>query len=141
MRAVRETKAMIAGMAPVLRPGRFVFVTGAGENLAPQALASFREAEGLSLILAEETARAQGFDTAMAMACITLTVHSALDGIGLTAAVAGALTQAGIPCNMVAAFHHDHVFVPVERAEEAVAVLQAAAEAAGAGAAASGAAG
>jgi hypothetical protein len=46
------------------------------------------------------------------MACLTLRVHSALDGVGLTAAVASALAEIGIPCNMVAAFHHDHAFVP-----------------------------
>ena len=48
------------------------------------------------------------------MARITLTGHSALDGVGLTAAVASALADAEIPCNMVAAFHHDHAFVPWE---------------------------
>jgi hypothetical protein len=63
------------------------------------------------------------------MACLTLTVHSALDGVGLTAAVASALADEGIPCNMVAAFHHDHVFVPEERAEEALAILRALAQA------------
>jgi hypothetical protein len=51
-------------------------------------------------------------------------VHSALDGTGLTAAVSAALAAAGIPCNMVAAFHHDHVFVPAAMAARALAVLQ-----------------
>ena len=55
---------------------------------------------------------------------ITLRVHSALDGVGLTAAVATALAGHGIACNMVAAFHHDHVFVPAARAEEALAILK-----------------
>jgi hypothetical protein len=53
-----------------------------------------------------------------------LTVHSALDGVGLTAAVASALADAGIPCNMVAAFHHDHAFVPLDDAPRALAILQ-----------------
>jgi hypothetical protein len=56
---------------------------------------------------------------------ITLTVHSALDGIGLTAAVSAELTAAGIPCNVVAALHHDHVFVPAAQAEAALAALRA----------------
>ena len=59
------------------------------------------------------------------MALITLNVYSALDGVGLTAAVATALARAGIACNMVAALNHDHVFVPIERAQEALAVLLA----------------
>ena len=92
--------------------------------MAP-ALAFYREAEGVSLILPEAVARALGFDAALEMACITLTVQSSLEGIGLTAAVAEALTLAGIPCNMVAAYHHDHVFVPADMAGQALAVLRA----------------
>jgi uncharacterized protein len=60
----------------------------------------------------------------MAMRRIVLEVFSALDGVGLTAAVAGALAAQGIPCNMIAAFHHDHVFVPAVMADRAIAVLQ-----------------
>ena len=55
---------------------------------------------------------------------ISLQVHSSLDGVGLTAAVSGLLAEHGIACNMVAAFHHDHLFVPADRAEEALALLQ-----------------
>ena len=73
-----------------------------------------------------------GLPTDMAMARITLSVHSALDGVGLTAAVAAALAEAGIPCNMVAAFHHDHAFVPLADAPRALAILKELAEAEGA---------
>jgi hypothetical protein len=58
-------------------------------------------------------------------AMITLQVHSALDAVGLTAAVSSALADAGIACNVVAGYHHDHLFVPYERGEEAVAILTA----------------
>ena len=126
---VRDTAAMIAGMAPVPDPATYAFVTAAdpvrAAAAAPLALATFREAEGLSLILPLATARDLGFPEPIAMARITLTVQSALDGTGLTAAVATALAAAGIPCNMVAAFHHDHVFVPAAMAARALTVLQA----------------
>ena len=56
---------------------------------------------------------------------IELTVHSALEGVGLTAAVASALAREGMPCNAVAAFHHDHIFVPSGMAEQALGVLTA----------------
>ena len=56
---------------------------------------------------------------------VTLGVFSALDGVGLTAAVAGALAERGIACNVVAALRHDHAFVPEARAEEAVEALRA----------------
>ena len=55
-----------------------------------------------------------------------LQVHSALDGVGLTAAVAGALAAAGIACNVIAAFHHDHLFVPAARAGAVLLAAQAA---------------
>jgi hypothetical protein len=120
---------MIAGMAPVRRPGSFVFCTTVDRERAalalPQAIAVFAEDEGTSLVLAVAEAARLGFETSLPMACITLTVHSALDGVGLTAAVAGALAAEGIACNMVAGYHHDHVFVPADRANDALAVLQA----------------
>lgn len=120
---VRDTAAMIACMQPALQDGAWVFRSFDNAAVAApflaRARAVYHEAEGISLILPDD-----GSD-AMAMACITLEVHSALDGIGLTAAVATALTEAAIPCNMVAAFHHDHVFVPLAKAEDAMTALLA----------------
>lgn len=118
---------MIAGMAPALTDGRFVFCTATDPVLAARAaavaVATFREDEGLSLILPFEAAVGFGLDTGLPMRCITLAVFSALDGVGLTAEVAGVLADAGIPCNMVAAYHHDHAFVPEDRAEAALGIL------------------
>lgn len=118
--AVSDTHAMIAGMAPRRVEGIFAFRTlSPGEAVPATAIATFHEDEGLSVIEPAEVA------TEHPMALITLDVHSALDGVGLTAAVATALTTEGIPCNMVAAHHHDHVFVPVDLADRAVAILGA----------------
>ena len=89
------------------------------------ALGSFNEDEGLSLILECGVAAALGFDVGLPMRRIALTVNSALDGVGLTAAVSAALSAAAIPCNMVAAYRHDHVFVPSDMAERALAILKA----------------
>lgn len=128
-RPISDGPRMVAEMTPELLPGDYVFCTirapGETAALIGAALATFREEEGLSLILARERAAAAGFATGAAMRCIRLNVYSALDGVGLTAAVAGALAGAGIACNMVAAFHHDHAFVPGDRAEEALALLVA----------------
>ncbi len=125
MEPVRDRGAMIAGMRPELRPGRFVFAGSEEPGLVAQALGSFREAEGLSLILPLEVAEAAGLPVGAPMRCITLGVFSDLEGVGLTAAVAGALADREIPCNMVAALRHDHAFVPADRAEEALEVLRA----------------
>lgn len=118
---------MIAGMAPLRVPGRYCFCTTSDHDLAARgltvALASFREVEGVSLILTFEMAASLGFATDMPMALISLQVHSSLAGVGLTAAVASKLAQAGIACNMVAAYHHDHAFVPEADAEAAMDLL------------------
>ena len=133
MDPVRDRGAMIRGMAPVLDPDawHFVTVTDVSVIAGTSPLATFVEDEGLSLILSQEDATAAGLPTDMPMARITLSVHSALDGVGLTAAVAGALADHAIPCNMVAAFHHDHAFVPLADAPRALAILTALAEAEG----------
>jgi hypothetical protein len=105
---------MLAGMAPQLHPAPWLFQLVAGEAPA-NAFALIREDDGVTAIVPAENG---GF------ARITLQVHSALEGVGLTAAVATALAAAGIACNVVAGFHHDHLFVPWERRAEALAILQ-----------------
>jgi uncharacterized protein len=88
------------------------------------AIATFREAEAVTLITSEAQAIAAGLPILFRAAWITLRVHSDLQTVGLTAAFAQALGQAGISCNVVAAVHHDHIFVPVERADAALAALR-----------------
>jgi hypothetical protein len=124
---VKETQAMISGMAPLLDDTVYHFCVGP-EALLPQAIASFREDEGLSLILPDSVAQAHGLQSDLSMKRITLSVFSALDGVGLTAAVATVLAQAGIACNMVAGTHHDHAFVPAQMADQAVALLKSLAD-------------
>jgi hypothetical protein len=119
---IRDGAEMVRRMRPERVPGAFAFVSMTAEAAAPLmtgARAVFVEDEGVSLLLPVVE------DAPDAMAQITLQVHSALDGVGLTAAVSAALADAGIPCNMIAATHHDHVFVPVALAEEALDVLKA----------------
>jgi hypothetical protein len=126
---VRETQAMIAGMAPLLTEGDFVFCCEAdparAAQAAPLAAATVAEDEGLTLVLPLAEAARLGYPADLPMARITLRVHSALDGVGLTAAVARALAARGIACNVIAGFHHDHLFVPLPRAGEAMAALTA----------------
>lgn len=88
-------------------------------------IASMRETEGLSLIVPEAVARRAGWTPHFLAAWITLSVQSALDAVGLTAAVAAALAQDGIACNVVAGVFHDHLFVPLDRADAALAALRA----------------
>jgi hypothetical protein len=124
---VKDRVAMIAGMTPELRPGRFVFCAMThlplSAVISDGALCLFREAEGISALLPVDLAEAEGLPVDMPMCQITLQVFSSLAGVGLTASVSAALGTANIPCNMIAAALHDHVFVPEDRATEALAVL------------------
>jgi len=130
---VSNLAELLRSMQPVLNRGVYAFTTlpagGVPDRLVP--IATFREAEGLTLIVEEQQAQDAGLPILFRAAWITLTVHSDLQAVGLTAAVAGALTEAGISCNVVAAAHHDHLFVPVEAASRAIAALQALQERAG----------
>jgi len=118
---------MIAGMTPVLRPEIFVFTTTNDPDLVAslysEAISTFKEDEGISMLIPVETAKKSKLPADSPMRCITLNVFSSLEGVGLTAAVSAALGNNGIACNMVAAFHHDHVFVPSKMCDQAMAVL------------------
>lgn len=127
MQPISDLQMLLSRMQPSLAPGRYAFVTlPEGMAIDPvDVIASMREAEGLSVVVPEAQAHAMGLPVAFTAAWITLTVHSDLAAVGLTAAVSTALAQAGISCNMIAGVHHDHLFVPVAQAAQAMAVLQA----------------
>lgn len=116
---------LLSGMRPELNPGRYVF-TAVGGSVPPgvRPLVTVAEEEGLTLVVRQEDADGAGLAYDYVAGWITLRVHSALDAVGLTAAVARVLADANLSCNVVAGFHHDHLFVPYERADEAVAVLR-----------------
>jgi hypothetical protein len=120
-----DLAAQLAQLSPRLNVGEFVFITHKGHlpaNVRP--LAYFHEWEGESVVLRAEQAEIIGIKYGATYAWITLDVVSALESVGLTAAVTGALAKAGIPCNVIAAFHHDHLFVPFADREKAIAVLR-----------------
>ncbi|MET7247143.1 ACT domain-containing protein [Methylobacterium sp. EM32] len=126
---------LLAGMRPELRPGTYVFAV-VDDDAVPAGLTpvmSFREAEGTTLILPEAQAARAGLTGAFPCRWITLTVHSSLAAIGFLAAVTARLAERGIAVNAVSAFHHDHLFVPVARAEEAMGVLRTLADHAASG--------
>lgn len=127
MPAITDLHTLLSTMQPMLHAGRYAY-TVLPTNIALDAslvIASIREPEGLSVIVAEQTAIDHGLPIAFVAAWIMLTVHSDLAAVGLTVAFSKALGDAGISCNVVAGTHHDHVFVPVEQAERAMEALHA----------------
>lgn len=117
-------------MSPKLDPRTFVFAKGvAGDPHPKQVIMTFQEAEGLTLIIDESAAT--GLETMFRCRMITLEVHSSLDAVGFLAHLLPKLAEATMGVNPVSAFFHDHLFVPEDRAEDALAILKAvAAEAA-----------
>jgi hypothetical protein len=68
----------------------------------------------------ESAAEDRNLEPLLRCAWITLSVNSDLQSVGLTAAFATALGNAGISCNVFAGAYHDHIFVPVDLAEKAM---------------------
>lgn len=127
MPAERDLTALLKNIKPQMQPGLFVFCTIATDARIPAALKPllmFREQEGTTLVIPREEAEAAGLNHAFSSRLITLTVHSALDAVGFLAAITERLAAAGISVNAVSAFHHDHLFVPDDRADEALTLLQ-----------------
>ena len=123
MSGIIEIETLLKSMSPEFRGSEYVFCTVDGEladyiHLNP--LATYIEAEGLTLILTEEAANKAG----LVYRQITLTVHSSLEAVGLTAAVSAKLTEYKISANVVAAYYHDHIFVQSDNAEKALIALK-----------------
>ena len=126
MQPIADLEQLLVQMQPALNPGRYAFVAVPdGVTLDPRRIiASMREPEGLSAILPEQDALDLGLPVGFVAAWITLTVHSDLAAVGLTATFARALADAGIGCNVVAGVRHDHLFVPVDQAQQAMDALR-----------------
>jgi hypothetical protein len=125
---VNDLRVLITTMRPELHDGDFEFCSVPAGTAIPDGLhpvVTVAEREGTTLVLPTAEAAAAGFAESFRCAWITLTVNSALHAVGLTAAVATALTNDGISCNVVAGYHHDHLFVPAESARAALAALEA----------------
>ena len=110
-------------LEPRLDDGEVVFVSTV-QPLDVPARAVLHEDEGITHVVARADADRLGLTYDFVGAWITLAVSSALDAVGLTAAVATALADAGISANVLAGYHHDHLVVPHARAADAVAVLK-----------------
>jgi len=117
--------ALIKNLSPELNQGEYVFCT-IPDNKAVihlDAVAIFQEKEGRTLILKRQTADREKLVYQTVMSWISFNVYSSLDAVGLTAAISHVLAKNNISCNMIAAYHHDHVFVSYQDAEKAMAVL------------------
>jgi uncharacterized protein len=116
-------EVILKTMKPFHNEGDYVFCTTTNKINIEDVIMLFQENEGTTIILKKEIADALLLPYSFVAAWITLTAHSALAAVGLTAAFATALAKANISCNVVAGFYHDHIFVGKEDVEEAMEVL------------------
>lgn len=127
MQGIVELEKLLKSMSPEIKKGEYAFCTVNGHysdyaHLGP--LATFMESEGLTIIIPVEEAEKAQLAYEGKFKQITLTVHSSLNAVGLTAAVATKLASCGISANVVAAYYHDHIFVQTEKANEALLAIK-----------------
>jgi hypothetical protein len=123
MPGITELAQLLSSLEPAVREGQFVY---ASFETVPDGLpveATVREDEGTTVVLRREAADAAGIEYDYVAGWVTLTVQSSLEAVGMTAAFATALGEAGLSCNVLAGLHHDHLLVPYDRVAEAVEAL------------------
>ena len=124
---------ILRSLEPRLHPGEFVFVSVAPDRAAQlDGLATIVELEGPTMVLRRRDADSEFLPYDFVARWITLTAHSSLETVGLTATIALALAEAGVSSNVLAGFHHDHLLVPAHQAEMSMTVLRELARSGGA---------
>jgi len=120
-----DLNILLKSLKPSLNKGSYVFISvnDIQHITKDNILFEFKEKEGITIILEQAKADELNFKYDFVASWITLNVHSALNAVGLTAAVSTALTKYNISCNVVAAYYHDHIFVATKDTEQAMEVL------------------
>jgi uncharacterized protein len=130
----KDLVKLCASLNPVMALPIYVFCSFP-DFMLPDGLATFctvREREGMTAVVEQSDAQRLRLPYTYESRLITLMVHSSLEAVGFIAVISRELAQARIPCNAIAGYCHDHIFVPVERAEESMTLLKAIAAGAGA---------
>jgi len=128
MAGITEIQVLLKEMKPVLDRAEYVFTTMKYYNLNEDItrlnpIATFLENEGMTVVITKTTADQHNIVFDKVFNKITLEVHSSLEAVGLTAAISTALTANKISANVIAGYYHDHVFVPSDKADQALATL------------------
>ncbi|NNE06431.1 MAG: ACT domain-containing protein [Xanthomonadales bacterium] len=128
MAAINDLETLIKHADPRLAEGLFVFtsIPGAryGDLASLDPVAMIQEKEGLAMLIDQSTAHKAGLDSGRPFCLISLSVHSDLNAVGLTAAISACLAEQGIPANLFAGYFHDHILVPAECADQAMRSLR-----------------
>ena len=122
-----DLAALLRDMQPLLdaEPYGYGMIAAGVVPQEVEAFAVIVEAEGTTVVAPAEALQRAGIAHQGQWARISLTVHSDLAAVGLTAAIAAALAREGISANVVAGYFHDHVFVQWDRRSDAMVALAA----------------
>ena len=129
MAGIKDIQILLKEMKPVLDKIDYVFSTIECFNIEKDIIfldpiATFRESEGMTVVVTRETADKQRLPYDAVFNKITLEVHSSLEAVGLTAAISTALASKDISANVIAGYYHDHIFVPKDKADFALNILK-----------------
>lgn len=121
---------LMRGMSPKLNEGEYVFTRVDDFNGIDRdiTICEFKEEEGITIVLEKAKADELGLAYEFIASWITISIHSSLDAVGLTAIFSGELAKHHISCNVIAAYYHDHIFVARKDAKEALKILTALSE-------------
>lgn len=122
-----DLKTLLSSLSPLMLGADYVFCNVAsgsyGDYAQANPIASFQEPEGLTLVLTRENADLCALSYEGIFRCISLQVHSSLEAVGLTAIISGKLAAYDISANVIAGYFHDHVFVPQQKADQALELI------------------
>ena len=110
-----DLKKILESIDPYLVDESFIFMTtdqslsSISNTLNP--IASFKENEGLSIVITQATADKNAITYDSVFSCISLGVHSSLESYGLISTISRELTQNNISTNVFSGYYHDHIFV------------------------------
>lgn len=126
MNGETNLNTLLQSMNPKLDEEEYIFCSIDLEQYATlnvNPICQFREIEGLTLILTKSQAEEVKINYNSVFKMITLLVHSSLEAVGFLAAITSKLAENDISVNAVSAYYHDHLFVPANKAEQAMHVL------------------
>jgi hypothetical protein len=122
----KDLAKLCATLRPVMAEPVYVYCS-LPDFIVPMGLSTLctmRECEGLTAVVKRSDAEGLGLPYTFEARLITLSVHSSLEAVGFLAVISRKLADAGISCNVIAGYFHDHILVPVQRADHAMALLR-----------------